>query len=219
MFSLGGGSPVLIPLDTVASQPLLQAEGGVIVYSCFYGQFRRRQAHVLEEQLKEVWTSVGGLFLFTNLGLLIELQTFSQGIKYLPVVIAGMFGRLLMIILIAFFAPLNGSRQFFIRSSRNWRKVMPFEILFLWLSSLPRATVQGTNANIALELVLFTQYFNQQIHVSAIFVLAIWSLAGSFLLDFFGIRILRYLSKVPGKAYVALEEEKKEEEKKEEDKK
>ena len=53
----------------------------------------------------------GALFLFTTLGTHIDLEAFRGGVRFLPLLIAGMFARLICVSLIALFFSLDGEPE------------------------------------------------------------------------------------------------------------
>lgn len=209
-YTLCDSNPVIIWDGYSSASPLLESNMAVIVMTAIYAQFRPIAIHQVEQSLSglyflmfflsivELWM-FGALFLFTTLGSNIQISSFQHGFKFIPVMIVGFAARLVCVFIIT-------SRMRHNRDS-SWKKVA-YETLFIWISSLPRATIQGAICHIPTISNLFDAKTNLDLLNGGVFVyasltsfiyigrLAICAPLGSLILDAFGIPLLQAIHEI-----------------------
>ncbi len=183
-YVLTSDQPVVIPNGYSITANIFQPELGVVLVSLFYGQFRSRTIHKVEEGLLSVWM-FAALFLFTSLGTKIDYKIFASAGQYLVLLFVGLAARFVIIMFIAFLMPLNPKRTWFRREEGHRLKTF-YEALFCWTVSIYRGTLQGQLGKVPLANKLFSPDMNKQMLNAGSFFLAFCSPFGALCLDFLG---------------------------------
>eukprot|EP00930_Biecheleria_cincta_P099293 TRINITY_DN90928_c0_g1_i1.p1 TRINITY_DN90928_c0_g1~~TRINITY_DN90928_c0_g1_i1.p1 ORF type:complete len:638 (-),score=84.00 TRINITY_DN90928_c0_g1_i1:214-2127(-) len=152
-FGLGmntsNGDP-LVPLGFCPGS-LFQPELIVIVMGSFFGlQAEPELLHCIESTMGGVWV-FGQLVLFSMLGSKTDVAVLALLSRVLPMLVVGLFCRFLGVLL-ATYGTMNFRHS---RSEQN-RSIALAEAAFIFLSSLPRATIQGALGNIPATHHFFT---------------------------------------------------------------
>jgi hypothetical protein len=183
-YVLCSDNPVIVNNGYSVAENIFQPELGVVVVSLMFSQLRPLSIHAIEDILSSVWM-IGALFLFTSLGSNISIAAFSMAGTYLSFIAVGLLARLGMILLIAFFAPLNPKRTWFRREPLHRLKTV-YEALFCWTATFHRATLQGALSKIPMAMSLFNNDTNHQIVNAGIFAMAFMAPIGALVFEFTG---------------------------------
>lgn len=195
-FGLGSGKPghEAVPMKKIidSAGSLFQPELMVIVIGAFFSDFVTHEAlHSVEEVLGGVWV-FGQVVLFSMLGSRTKPEIFPKITSVLPIMAVGLLFRL-----IGWYVALRmtyKSRPPQNAEKDKWSALLP-NTLFCFLSTMPRATIQG-----ALGMIPITARFfhndPERKHVEAFIGLAaklyivFMAVFGMILLNTFGPRLL-----------------------------
>ena len=181
IYAVCDSEPVVIYDGISHESALFQSDMAVIIMMFFYGQFRHNVIHELEHALGEIWM-FGALFLFTTLGSNIKITSFAAT-NILPVMFVGFTFR---------FVAIVGTTYFFQARFKSWTLLF-WESLFMFVCSIPRATIQGALCRIPTILSLFSDDVNLQMLNAGVFVLALCAPIGSVIMDAVGVPILQII--------------------------
>ncbi|CAE7642784.1 unnamed protein product [Symbiodinium sp. CCMP2456] len=199
-----GGTP-LVPMG-FAPGSLFQPELLVIVLGCSFSQANQTGHHADSTNLAAVVGGVwvfGQIFLFSMIGSKIDVTVFGQATRVLPMLAIGLVCRfcgISLAILVCHwpehFGSSPGTGKTGLQPVFHAHKKM---LLFLFLSSLPRASLQGAlgfvpkNERFFHSDVLAPNRFKVRslIADSSRLYIILMSVAGSMLLHFFGAKLLQ----------------------------
>ncbi|CAK0866906.1 unnamed protein product [Prorocentrum cordatum] len=188
-FGLGGASDhgkELIPMG-FSPGSMFQPELLVIVTgSCFASYTEPRLLHEVEGILGGVWV-FGQLFLFSMLGSRTTPAIMTQLYRVLPVMLVGLSFR--------FAGVFFGMTLTMKARGRKWKELLP-DVVFCFLSTLPRATIQGALGAVPVTQRFFNRFPQRLLAQEFIFIAArlyivSMSIVGMILLNAFGPRMLQ----------------------------
>ncbi|CAE6932376.1 unnamed protein product [Symbiodinium sp. CCMP2592] len=194
-----GGTP-LVPMG-FAPGSLFQPELLVIVLGCSFSQanLTGHRENNLDAVVGGVWV-FGQIFLFSMIGSKIDVTVFVQATRVLPMLVIGLACRFcgisLAILVCHWLEHFGSSGKTGLQPVFHTHKKM---LLFLFLSSLPRASLQGAlgfvpqNERFFHSDTLAPNRFKVRslIADSSRLYIIVMSVAGSMLLHFFGAKLLQ----------------------------
>jgi len=201
-FEGDGGALLKLPYST---EPMLQPELLVIVIgSAFAQQADPKVMHGIEGVMSGVWV-FGQLILFSMLGSRTQLSIFREFHSVWPLVLVGLACRFIGVLCAVYLT--RKYRKCSIPDCQDCQKSNEERFWihtgFLFLASLPRATIQGALGSVPATERFFSNNHNRKhvqnfIAASAKIYIVLFSVVGSLLLGIFGRQLLEASSKLKG---------------------